>query len=504
MSSVFTIENRYQRNYFYLLLFLLIFKAALALVLIGTYDVHLAPDEAQYWTWSQQLDWGYFSKPPAIAWQIFLTTALFGNNEFGVRFGAVLISFFLPLITYATAKYAHFSARTAFWTGIVMAFSPLGIFLSFMATTDGGMMLFLTLGICSIVRGLNEDEGPNYAVTGLWIMLSALYKWTAFVLWPVTLFFMLFYGRLRKWGFFFGIAISLLAFIPSLYWNLTHDFATFKHVGHTITKKIGHHGNFLDFFFAQIGLFSPIFWGMLFCSYFFMKSRSVIYCAAYPFLFLIYFIAAFFKQIQPNWGAFLYPAAALPVAWFGVERLRTGKIWLQLGTWLSIVFSVVAIAIPFIQSRNLLPIPYKVSPFRQNVGWSHLGPALSKSGYDPQTDFLFGDKYQTASLLSFYGPEKKRAYFFNLNGDRKNQFSYWPQIEEKGKTGFFVVIENVKEEALNWYKEHYEQRLKPYFASVEHMGVTPLFVSCGEAVKHAIIFRCTDFSGSHPQDPEKY
>ena len=24
-------------------------------------------DEAQYWTWAQHLDWGYFSKPPGIA-----------------------------------------------------------------------------------------------------------------------------------------------------------------------------------------------------------------------------------------------------------------------------------------------------------------------------------------------------------------------------------------------------------------------------------------------------
>ncbi len=25
-------------------------------------------DEAQYWLWSQNLDFGYFSKPPLLAW----------------------------------------------------------------------------------------------------------------------------------------------------------------------------------------------------------------------------------------------------------------------------------------------------------------------------------------------------------------------------------------------------------------------------------------------------
>ncbi|HCY54966.1 MAG TPA: glycosyl transferase, partial [Oceanicaulis sp.] len=28
----------------------------------------LYADETQYWVWSRDLDWGYFSKPPLIAW----------------------------------------------------------------------------------------------------------------------------------------------------------------------------------------------------------------------------------------------------------------------------------------------------------------------------------------------------------------------------------------------------------------------------------------------------
>ena len=299
MSSVFTIENRFRSPHFIWLLALLTAKAIISLLLIAFYDVQLAPDEAQYWTWSQQLDWGYYSKPPAIAWQIWMTTMLFGNSELGVRFGAVIISFFLPLVTFALARFATCAVSTAFWAGIIMAFSPIGIFLSFMATTDGGMMLFLTMGICTIVRGLHEEEGPNYAMAGLWILFGALYKWTAYILWPITILFLPFFKKLRSWRLLFGIAISLLALIPSFYWNWTHDFATFKHVGHAVTKKIGGHGNFADFFFAQIGFFSPIFWGLLLCSYLFIRKRGVIYAAAFPAIFLILFVMAFFKKILP-------------------------------------------------------------------------------------------------------------------------------------------------------------------------------------------------------------
>ena len=41
--------------------------------------LQLYPDEAQYWVWSRSLDLGYFSKPPLIAWIIWLTTAALGD-----------------------------------------------------------------------------------------------------------------------------------------------------------------------------------------------------------------------------------------------------------------------------------------------------------------------------------------------------------------------------------------------------------------------------------------
>jgi hypothetical protein len=42
-------------------------------------------DEAQYWSWSRDLDFGYFSKPPLIAWLIRGTTTLCGNSEACIR-----------------------------------------------------------------------------------------------------------------------------------------------------------------------------------------------------------------------------------------------------------------------------------------------------------------------------------------------------------------------------------------------------------------------------------
>jgi 4-amino-4-deoxy-L-arabinose transferase-like glycosyltransferase len=46
------------------------------LIGLGTSNVDLFTDEAQYWSWSRELSWGYFSKPPLIAWIIHLAETI--------------------------------------------------------------------------------------------------------------------------------------------------------------------------------------------------------------------------------------------------------------------------------------------------------------------------------------------------------------------------------------------------------------------------------------------
>ncbi len=473
------------------LILLLLLKAIVLGLLILFYNVGLSPDEAQYWTWSQQLDWGYYSKPPGIAWQIWGSTALLGNSEFGVRAGALLIGFLIPLAVYYLARVSGLNEKTAFWAGVVTAFSPFGVYLSLAATTDGGAIFFLILGIAVVAKGLQEESGPNYPLAGVWIFFGALYKWIAFALWPFVFFYIIFYPKMRKASLFWGIVISLAALIPPLYWNASHEWATFKHVGGALGTAPS--GNFFDFLGAQIGLVSPVYLGLLILAFIFLfrkREPALYFCAGFPLAVLIYLFSAFFKKIQPNWAAYLYPPGMVLIAWAGYPRYR---IWLHIGTWVSICIIVVAFFMPWVS-------------FRQSVGWNQVPRALEKAGYDPNTDFLMGDKYQAASILSFYSPGQKRAYFFNISGTRKNQFSFWPQMleSEKGKTGYFVVFEKTKKEALPWYEQHYLKRLAPYFKSVTFIEAYPLYYVNGEPVKYALIFRGEDYLGLSPENPDVY
>ena len=129
-------------KYCFLLCLVVLIKTAAILGYILYGKVGLGPDEAQYWTWSQALDWGYYSKPPGIAWQIALGTHLFGNTELGVRFGSLIIGAALPFAVFFLAKASNLKPQAAFWAGIVTALSPLGVMANFLAITDGGSSYF--------------------------------------------------------------------------------------------------------------------------------------------------------------------------------------------------------------------------------------------------------------------------------------------------------------------------------------------------------------------------
>lgn len=490
-----------------LLLFLLLLKSLFAIAGIYSEAIGLGPDEAQYWTWSQVLDWGYYSKPPGIAWQIWLGTKLFGNTELGARFITVLMNFALSVAVYGLARSCRLKQWTAFWAGTAMAFSPLGILGSFLVTTDGGLVLFWTLACTVIARGLSKGKTPNYPLFGLMVMCGALFKWPIYLLWVFVLLAAIPYAQLRSKSILSGVFISLLGLIPSLIWNVQHDWATFRHVFSTIQG--GHaqsvsSGNFWDFFGAQAALISPILFILLLLAILSMLRNlvymwpSVLFCGMITtVLVTMYSVMAINQKMQGNWVAFAYPTGMVLLAWYTIEQVTWGKKWMKLGVIVSAILSLIALALPL---SGVLP--YKMNPFKHNLGWKQMEKVIVDAGYDPDKDFLFGDKYQLSSLLSFYSPQQKLAYFLNLNGARKNQFSYWPSMPE-GKDGYFVLVENVPHLA-SLRENNNQQILQAYFSHVEFLGVKPLIEEGNKTVKEAAIYKCLQYNGKTPLETELY
>ena len=121
-----------------------LFVLALTLIrlsFLATSD--LAFDEAHYWMWSERLAPAYFSKGPGVAFAIRASTAIFGNNEFGVRFWS-------PLLGAGTSLFLFYFARklsgesAGLWTVLGLNATPIFNIGSFVMTIDPLSIFFWT------------------------------------------------------------------------------------------------------------------------------------------------------------------------------------------------------------------------------------------------------------------------------------------------------------------------------------------------------------------------
>lgn len=100
----------------------------LAITTIRIYYLTINPyplfmDEAQYWDWARTLEWGYYSKPPMVAWMIALTTSLFGDAEWALRVGSPVAHGVTAIVLYFLANELH-SKKAGMLTAITYLLLP--------------------------------------------------------------------------------------------------------------------------------------------------------------------------------------------------------------------------------------------------------------------------------------------------------------------------------------------------------------------------------------------
>jgi 4-amino-4-deoxy-L-arabinose transferase-like glycosyltransferase len=416
-------------------------------VLFGS--IGLAPDEAHYWLWSEELDIGYYSKPPLVAYVIKAGTLLFGNSELGVRFFFILLSLCLPCATYLLAKNAGVTKQQALFAVLIIAFCPIGILSGFAATTDIGFVLFWTLAFAELAFSLHNRVPPSFWRVALYMMIAALFKWTAYLIFVPIFIGICYYPLWRTKGLWWLLMGALVAFFPAFYWNWTHQFVTFKHVAGQVGNSAA--PNPMMFFLAQVGLLFPTFFlaALITIQKLPHLSKALRFVAgSAAFFFLIYWGLSFTEKMQANWIIYIYPLLAVAAA-VSISKKNL------------IISLAISISLSFILFSG-----WPIDPFKETRGLSKLPSILKNAGYDPQNDVLLSDRYQTSSLISFYSEEQKRAYFLNILPQRQNQFFFWPVLKE-GASGYFVGITQ-KEEVRE------EEKLLLYFEKVGPAQVFPL------------------------------
>ena len=217
--------------------------ALLALTAIRIVGLHFSVvdlffDEAQYWAWSRELSFGYFSKPPLLAWLIAATDSICGSGEGCVRLASPLLYLGTSLLVYAIAEKLY-GRQTAAWSALAFA---LGIGLVFSAriiSTDVPLLFFWAAMLLAYINLLRRPDWRWAIVLGVSFGLGMLAKYAMvyFVLCAATacVFDRDARAMVRRPQTWIALFIGVLFVLPNFYWNAANDFLTFRHTGDNIT-----------------------------------------------------------------------------------------------------------------------------------------------------------------------------------------------------------------------------------------------------------------------------
>jgi 4-amino-4-deoxy-L-arabinose transferase-like glycosyltransferase len=212
----------------------------------------LSVDEAYYMAWSKSLDWGYWTKPPVIAWAIAAARSVCGETAGCVRVTS-LIAFPMTSLALLALSYRMTKSWTsACVTSALFSTLPLSSFYGIAATTDAFLLLFWACAMLSLWLAI-EGKFWAWPLLGLAFGLGLLSKYTM-VVFGLSALLILAHPQWRHvWkstGPYLAVLVALLVFSPNIVWNLTNQMPTFQH-----TADISQGGNTYGLHWDVLGNF---------------------------------------------------------------------------------------------------------------------------------------------------------------------------------------------------------------------------------------------------------
>jgi hypothetical protein len=188
-------------------------------VAVGT--LPLGNGEAYYYTWSRFLDWSYYDHPPLVAWMVRLTTT-FGVSSATVRLGPILAAGIFGLLFYRLAE-RFVRPRAAFLALVLVTALPNFLASSFILNPEAPLAPLWVAFLLAIEGMREKDEPYRPLVAGVLLGCAFLAKYTALLLVPAVLLYVIASAPMRRWlrrpSFYAGGAIALLITLPVIAWN---------------------------------------------------------------------------------------------------------------------------------------------------------------------------------------------------------------------------------------------------------------------------------------------
>lgn len=483
---------------------LILFSLFLRLAYLGLPE--LMEQEAYYWNYSNHFDISYLDHPPMVATLIWLGTALFGTNEFGVRVACFVCWFITAYFSYRLSA-TIFGRTAAFGAVALIAWLPFYYGTGLIMTPDAPLLAAWSGLLYFLYRSLVENRSQAWMGVGVSLGLGMISKYTIVLLGPAILCFMLLDRDARRWflrpGPYLAVCIALLLFSPVIIWNFQHEWASFlfqgeqRVTGRTIftTHRLGGH---VTLILTPAGVLAALYF--LFSGNRFFKAavehgsslKNRLVDRDYLFLLLmtlsplcVFLAFSFTREVKLNWTAPLW-LAVMPflgctvMSRFGEVKSTFLKFIHRLWKSTVLVIALVSPVALHYATLGLPGVPHPPGPFL--IGWSELARDVERVVNEVEEEtgnrpVVVGmDPYQISSGLAFYrtknglrdfpettGRGVEETLGWHLFGWNALMYSYWSKPEDyKGRN--IIVVATSRARAESPYFQKRVKREKPIFS----------------------------------------
>ncbi len=367
--------------------------------------LQLYPDEAQYWWWAQAPDWGYFSKPPLIAWLIWVTTRV-SDAEWAIRLAAPLLHAGTAFLLFGIGRLSY-DARVGFWSAIAYITLPGISYSSGLISTDVPLLFCWATALYAFLRALDDKSWLWPILCGVALGLGLLAKYAMLYFLLSAIIAAAFVPQAHRLALSTRgttiLVLGLLILSPNIAWNAAHGFPTLAHT--EANANWGHakydFGGAIAFMAGQFGVFGPLMMAGFLRALWRLRAgneRSLVLAAFSVPVLLLIVLQSFISEANANWAAAAY-VAAVPLA--TAELLRW---WHARALWLSLAIASFAMLALWVGALDpaLADSVGLGNALKRQQGWRQLGQEVVAEARHGRYDAIAAANRSVLAELLYY------------------------------------------------------------------------------------------------------
>jgi 4-amino-4-deoxy-L-arabinose transferase-like glycosyltransferase len=440
--------DSFKNNYLFLLIFIIL---CIRIVSLYFSPLEVQGDEAQYWYWSTYFDWGYYSKPPLVAWIIGIFTSTFGNSIFILKLPSLLAHFLTSFVLFNLSKAFNRNTEESLWLSITYLLFFAVSLSSNIISTDPFLLLFWSSSLLFFKICLNKKSIKNIILTSIFVALGFYAKYAMIYFFLSSVVLISFTDNKKELvKSILIISFFVLIFIsPHLYWVYSTNWVTFIHTGDNFNwnASLYNFEQLINFIVSQFFISTPIIL-FIFIKQFaktkkFIQSYSFEIAFSLPILVLIT-AQSFISRANANWSS---------VAFIGVTMIAVNilyknykKIFL-LNTALGLVV-LILISVFIINPPN-------ISPFNKLMGMEDAAKEIQFLDESLNSDYIvFDDRMNIAKFLYYLPSKNKKLKYLSYGDHPGNHFEMLMPITIDEITNKKIIMIHRYDLPLNFLKEH--------------------------------------------------